>query len=64
MNTDSDDSGGADTAEEISKTIESSVRAWFVLIRAPLLIYAECLKMVAKTVSDVADGLQQEKDSN
>ncbi len=62
MNSDSSDNQGDDAAQVISEAIESSVRAWIVLARAPLLIYAQCLKMMARTVSDIANSLRSEKD--
>jgi hypothetical protein len=58
MAADSSDNVDDDAVTAITDTVKASARACFVLLRAPLQIYSECLKVVAKAVADVADNIR------
>ena len=56
--------GEHDPVKAITETIEGGVKAWFVLLRAPLQIYGECLKVMATAVGKVADKIRLDEDAD
>jgi hypothetical protein len=64
MAADSTSDGEHDAVKAITETIEGSVKACFVLMRAPLQIYGECLKVVASAVAEIADKIRLDEDTH
>lgn len=63
MSAERNDNSAGESVKAIGEVVEASFKACFVLARAPFQIYAECLKIVARTVNDLADTMSSDEDS-
>jgi hypothetical protein len=59
---DNDNGGNGDNGvgDVISESVEASVKAMFTLMSAPLLAYAECLKIIGNSIAKAAEQMDSD----